>query len=198
MSEEKDYLMLSVDTETGGFDCKGNALLTIGFAWISLNSLKTNKLDKNDFNDNSIELKFKCDKSKVTADALKVNHLDLNDLQENGVDYKDGDMKLLQVIENLRKLFRVQLLGQNLKFDLGFIKEYLPLTYNALMKLHTHHELQTASLLYFLSNDSSTNTSISMDNMRKHFSMQEDNAHSALVDAIDNLLVFNKIILTRK
>ena len=125
------------------------------------------------------------------------------ELETTGTYVEDLSKEFCAKLDEWNKEYRVHLLGQNLKFDLAFIRRNMPLLYEKLDKLSTHHELRTLSTAYNVTHHKYDgdilvdlySKSTSMDNMRKLLKIESSGqTHSAAVDAEDNIKVFIKLL----
>lgn len=195
--------IISIDTETGGFNNKVNALLSIGIAhaWFDdSGELKNFNFKKEWLINNPAYIVVEKTVTDcvypivVEKQALEINKIDIEYLKANGVSLKQAENEILEYLNSIPKECRYAILGQNLKFDLGFIQTNMPNLYEKLMHCPTHHELRTASLMYNILRYGDSSRRTAMDEMRKEFNVQsEGQTHSALTDAIDNIKVFNEI-----
>lgn len=201
--------IISIDTETGGFDNKRNALLSIGIAhaWIDETGERIDFITKKEWhisNDFQVVTVTPANGPAiyVKESALEVNKIDIEDYKKNGISLEQAENEILEYFRNINnscinKVFKCSILGQNLKFDLGFILTNMPRLYEVLMGFNTHHELRSMSLMYNILNlgyEKGIQESTSMDNMRKRLNIvSEGQTHSALTDAIDNIKVFHAI-----
>ena len=194
--------IITIDTETGGLDADKNALLSFGIYTPEskdsiLNNncciLNNNYYFKGDYVvvDDDISYPSIGKKNIITTAALRVNHLNVDYLNNNGNNLEYVDEVLSKSLSGTK--FRV--LGQNLKFDLGFISDRLPLTYKQFMKQRHHMELMDFSMLYhyFIKNPSKK---LSLDSMREEFGINSGIAHSSYVDAVDTRKVYDAIVST--
>lgn len=210
MSEQKPkkpIMILSLDTETGGFNAEVNALMTVGLATLELEDADDpSKIKKKEWKiSNSyivvektpnVTTKNPC---YVEKEALDCNKLNTYELETKGTPIKEVESDLCEYLGKLTSKFRVHLLGQNLKFDLGFVAKNMPTFYDKLNGLTTHHELRTLSTAFNMTQHRDDGNflaelyakSTSMDNMRKILKIKSDGqTHSAAVDAEDNIKVF--------
>lgn len=200
----KPQHIISIDTETGGFNNKRNALLSIGVAhaWIDeTGEIKNFNFKKEWHISNSFEVVEKTPENGnaiyVEKSALEFNKIDIEDYRNNGISLEQAENEILEYFNSIEGSCRYSILGQNLKFDLGFILTNMPRLYDKLMKAYTHHELRSMNLLFNILSKGfveGVSASTSMDNMRKELGIEsEGQTHSALVDAIDNITVFAEI-----
>lgn len=217
MSEQKPkkpILILSLDTETGGFNSDLNALLTVGIATLKLEDYNDlSKIEKKEWQlCNSFKVVEKTPNDVwvhnpcyVEQEALTVNKLNLYDLETKGKNIVQAELELCNMLDNLNKEYKVHLLGQNLKFDLGFISRNMASFYKKLNNLYIHHELRTLSTAFnmtFHCYDKNKldmitlyQESTSMDNVRKLLKIESSGqTHSAAVNAEDNIKVFIKLL----
>lgn len=195
--------IISIDTETGGFNNKVNALLSIGIAYAVLDDsgeIKNFNFKKEWHISNPAYIVIEKSPTDciypivVEKQALEINKIDIEDFKTNGVSLKQAEDEILNYINNIPKEHKYAILGQNLKFDLGFIRVNMPTLYDKIMRCPTHHELRTASMMYNILKYGDVSRRTAMDEMRKELNIQsEGQTHSALTDAIDNIKVFSEI-----
>lgn len=200
----KPQHIISIDTETGGFNNKRNALLSIGVAhaWIDeTGEIKNFNFKKEWHISNNFEVVEKTPENGnavyVEKKALEINKIDIEDYRNNGISLEQAENEILEYFNSIEGSCHYSILGQNLKFDLGFILTNMPRLYDRLMNAYTHHELRSMSLVLNILSKGFTegvSASTSMDNMRKELHIEsEGQTHSALTDAIDNIKVFAEI-----
>lgn len=214
MSEQKPkkpIMILSLDTETGGFNAEVNALMTVGLATLELEDANDlGKIKKKEWLISNRYIVVEKTPRVITEnpcyvekEALECNKLNTYELETHGTPIKEVESDLCEYLGKLTSKFRVHLLGQNLKFDLGFVAKNMPTFFDKLNGLTTHHELRTLSMAFNVfnhKNDGYTivdlySKSTSMDNMRKLLKIESSGqTHSAAVDAEDNIKVFVKLL----
>jgi len=215
MSEQKPkkpIMILSLDTETGGFNDRINALMTVGLAKLELSKADDlSNIKKKEWRisnqyivvEKTPNMIAEPQPRYVEQEALNCNKLNVYELETKGQKIKDVEDELCAYLDKLTNKYRVHLLGQNLKFDLGFILRNMPSFYKKLNKLTTHHELRTLSTAYNMmlqleGEDSFVDrycNSTAMDTMRKRLDIVSDGqTHSAAVDAEDNIIAFIRIL----
>jgi DNA polymerase III epsilon subunit-like protein len=178
--------LLVVDTETGGLDPSKQSILSLAGVVMQDNAV----LD-------TIEIFVNEPDIHADAAALKVNGIKLDWLRENG-------KTPLQAAEELGTFLykhfgtaaqfsnRIVLVGQNTKFDIGFLKRLYRLAYGVdgariFEQRFSHRDLDTAVLLRFfgmahvLPFDGG-----SLDDAATHYKIKTDDLprHSALGDAL--------------
>ena len=201
--------IISIDTETGGFNADINALLSIGIAHAELdadgNIAKWHKKEEYFLPTNNLIVVEKNPKDihnfvvpiYVEKQALLINKINLEE-HKNECSISDIENKILNYLKEIESQnIRYSILGQNIKFDLNFILNNTPYLYDKLMNCYTMHELRTACLMYNITKYGyvyGCSKKTSMDYMRNECNIvSEGQAHSALVDAIDNIKVFSEI-----
>ena len=203
----KPQHIISVDTETGGFNNKRNALLSIAIAhaYFDENGEIKNFNFKKEWhisNDFQVVEKTPNDGSAIYVEeaALAINKIDIEDFKKNGVSLEQAENEIIEYLDGISNgcnySIHYAILCQNLKFDLGFILTNMPRLYEKLMSAYTHHELRTFSTAYNLIKygQEGLNKKTAMDVMRKELNIEsEGQTHSALTDAIDNIKVFSTI-----
>lgn len=203
--------IISIDTETGGFNPKLNALLSIGIAHAELDSkgaiLKWHKKAEYFLPMDSLIVVDKTPKELppnyqvgcyVEKQALEVNKINIEEHKGNKLTSNEIERLILAYLENIESHnIKYSILGQNIKFDLNFLHNNTPCLYDKLMNCYTMHELRTASMMYNITKygyEAWHLKKTSMDWMRKECNIVSDGqTHSALVDAIDNIKVFSEI-----
>lgn len=211
---KKPILILSLDTETGGFNPSFNALLTVGIAFIKLSDCyDLSKIEKHEWKLSNSFIVVDKVPSKAQVDvipryvekqALEINKLNLYELETTGTYVEDLSKEFCAKLDEWNKEYRVHLLGQNLKFDLAFIRRNMPLLYSKLDNLTTHHELRTLTTAFNIARckedgvdvlEYGYQKSTSMDNLRKALGIESSGqTHSASVDAEDNIKAFITIL----
>lgn len=208
---DKPIMILSLDTETGGLNPDVNALMTVGFATLKLEDVyDLSKIEKKEWRiSNSYKVVEKTpdvtvhNPCYVEEQALARNKLNVYELETQGEEKVEVERKLCNFLDELTEKYKVDLLGQNLKFDLSFIAKNMPILYKKLNKLTTHHELRTLSTAFNMTRHIDDgdmiaelySKSTSLDTMRKLLKIESSGqTHSAAVDAEDNIKVFIKLL----
>lgn len=179
--------IICLDTETGGLDCNNNALLSLTL--IAPPFYKKNIFfPTKDVVVSDITITDKEGVKSASPLALSINKIDLSK-HLNERSFADIDEEIYNDFNG--KKFAV--LGQNLKFDFGFIQVNLPKTYSYLMRQKIHIELMNLTSLYhFLKG---VNTGIGLDSLRVEFGVQSKGTeHSSSTDVEDTLKVYYKIM----
>ena len=172
--------ILVLDTETTGLDLTNHEIIQIGFLLIEM------------FHDNSYKV---LSESEIKIKPLHLRTADPSALSLNGFsayDWKDSKpinehfQDIKEKIENADVL-----LGQNLIFDLRFIKQAFENFNEPPPKFPPY--MDTKWMATQLLNEGKLK-STSMDRMCKHFQIKfEGKAHTALVDCKRTLAVWEKL-----
>lgn len=215
---KKPSLIFCIDTETGGLNPSINALLTVGCAWTPVTELGNptpnvqsvefkmqqkpyNLVDTTDFKApkaNGDLLRDTAVPNVVTAGALSVNKINMNDhLAADTAEMLDA--KLCNLIRTLGAQYNIQLLGQNLKFDLRFLHRNLPHAWEMLQRLNVHHELRTLITAYNVASSMNVGDgyakSTKLDELRAAKGwVSEGQTHSAAVDAVDTIKFYGLLL----
>lgn len=181
-------MYLIIDTETGGIDPKNSSLLTLFIAAVDEQSLEVVA---------TCDLAIKHDVYKVTGEALRINNINI-------ADHDLTASPLEEVIEELRAFLRVvsthakgeQLIpvGQNIAFDIGFIKEGLPgLDWS---KYVSYRVLDTQVIARFLQRVGKlpSDMSLSLRRLAEHYGVEDTSAHTAKGDVLVTLEVLRGMI----
>lgn len=215
---KKPSLIFCIDTETGGLNPSINALLTVGCAWAPVTELGNptpkvqsvefkmqqkpyNLVDTSDYKSpkaNGDLLRDTAVPNVVTAGALAVNKINMNDhLAADAAEMLDAN--LCNLIRSLGAQYNIQLIGQNLKFDLRFLHRNLPHAWEMLQRLNVHHELRTLITAYNVASSMTVgdgySKSTKLDELRAAKGwVSEGQTHSAAVDAVDTVKFYGLIL----
>ncbi len=171
---------LSIDTETGGLDYTKHPLLQIGVGIYALDDATLQYTTV-------AECEWTLKPSQFTGvapepEALAVNKLNLEELEKNGISRDEASDNLVTLIEAYSPDI---VLGQNLPFDMGFLREYL--VSECFQKLDSirHKDLLDTSEAYnFLTwNNPDAYPSRSLGKMCPRLGVPNVSAHTALSDA---------------
>ena len=214
----KPTLIFCVDTETGGFNPSVNALLTVGCAWLPATELGNPNPDvksveykvmQKPYNlvDNE-DVKAPKATSDVFRDIAVPNVVTKGALDTNKINMNDHlaadpapvvDFKIAEQLRVLASQYNIQLLGQNLKFDMRFLQRNLPHTYERLQRLNVHHELRTLITAYNVAKSLNVadgyGKPTGLDKLRASLNwVSEGQTHSAAVDAVDTIKFYGRIM----
>lgn len=181
----KENPVLAIDTETGGFNPKTDALCSVA---IMLPDGSESK-----------EWFIKPYNKNYNVQAMKVNGLTKDFLEFNGVTL---DIFKKEFYEYVNKNFDmsvfgyIQLLGHNVSFDIGFMKEVLGTQFKNIFHYHFKDSMILANML----KDKKLipiKQSISLKPLYE-FLIGEDelskNAHTSLADTVMSLEIYNKLL----
>jgi DNA polymerase III epsilon subunit-like protein len=102
---------LALDFETGGFDCKEDAICSLSIS--SFDKVYKKTWYVKPYNKNYSEK------------AIEVNGLTKEVLTEKGVPIETVRKEFIEFLNFFSKGYRIKLLGQNITFDIGFLKELI-------------------------------------------------------------------------
>lgn len=176
--------LLMVDTETGGLDPHTHSLLSVGLAvWEDGSIIDT------------LEVNIKHDTYNVTAGALRVNRIDLS--QEEGKVTPSVAVTRIQLFisEHFEYPEKPTVVGQNVQFDMGFLKALFGhIPYEATF---SHRFIDTASIARFLQLSGASEVRGSgLSDLIAYYNIQveENERHTALGDCIVTAKVFNAML----
>lgn len=134
--EQTKQRILVEDTETGGLDNKVDSLLQVGFMVYEDGKL----LDK-------LKINIEHEKYFVTKEALKINGINL--ATHEGV---TPEKAVKEIISFVKKYFDkpAQVLGHNVSFDVGFVKELFAQQGENYDKVFSYRLLDTSALARML------------------------------------------------
>jgi DNA polymerase III epsilon subunit-like protein len=172
---------ISIDTETGGLFPESHPLLQVGIGVYTLD--ETTMLDTT-----LLEVEWNLKPSQfpgktLDPNAMAVNHLNPEELEANGLDVAEVSA---QIVDIVKKHKNAVILGQNLPFDLNFIRSYLtPEAWAAIDSLR-RKDLLDVSLDYNLLTwtDDGRMPSRSLGKMAARLNVINPDAHRALADAV--------------
>ena len=176
--------ILVLDTETTGLDITKNEIIQIGFLLVEHNEDKNTILEKKQINIAPMHIET------AHPVALKINGYNEKDWQ--------GSKTIIFHLKEIREKIENAdlLLGQNLIFDLRFIKQAFVNCDVAPPKFPKYFD--TKSIASGLVKEGKMK-STSLDNMCKHFNILFNGAaHTALVDCERTFLVWSKLMQENK
>jgi DNA polymerase III alpha subunit (gram-positive type) len=184
--------LLAFDTETGGLEPGVHSLLTAYFC--VLDSETWEMIDELD-----LKMKPEDGKYNVQPKAMEINGIDLDEHDKVAITYKEAASELKKfLIKNKIKGKRTHYmpLGQNIAFDLNFLKAYI-LTDDELRKLGVYYgAMDTKNIVDFLKL-----IGIFPDYMKtnlgaivEHLGLPKRNAHEAKDDVLMTVDVFKALV----
>ena len=186
----RGFLPVVVDVETGGFDCKTNALLEISAVPLLLDEQE--KLVQSDCI--SVNVQPFAD-AVVEESSLQFTGIDLDDPNRNALPEKEA---LTTVFQPIRQLIREQeckravLVAHNAHFDLGFINAASERCNIKRNPFHPFSCFDTATL----SGLAYGQTVLARACQEAEISFDNESAHSAAYDATKTAELFCKITNT--
>lgn len=182
--------IMFLDTETGGLDADKHSLLTIGACiWEDGNII------------DEIEIFIKKDNYDFDPISMEINGIDLDFLKLIGV----TEEQAIQILEEFSKKHfqnkKVFLGGQNIGFDISFLKKLYSRNNKDFEKKFNHKTIDTVTILYFLYLQGIINENlVSFNEFIKEYNIPVlGKRHSALSDAKTTAYLFNQTLeLKRK
>lgn len=177
--------LISLDTETGGLDPEQHDLLTLAVV----------RFVPGVAGYRSLTLTIARDAYRVTPRAMEVNGLDLAEVTREGQTLLSADMTLALWLGGLDQT-SVRLLGQNLPFDLGFVRVQMPRSWAVLNRLGlTRRTLDTRMLAEVLRDTGHLprDAKIGLTDLAAHYGI-EYHAHEALSDAVTTARVYSRMV----
>ena len=181
MSQE---LYITIDTETGGFNQQVNPLLQVGMhaALLDTDNMTAVTISSTEWNVKPSQFINKI----IEPEALSVNQLKLEQLEETGMLIGNlGDSmrnEIMKAIDFAGHKTHKYLLGQNLAFDLRFLREYLPSTAVGLLYSFRFRELMDKVEDYHIVSPGPARSS-SLSAVSAELGIVNESAHTALSDA---------------
>lgn len=130
---------LVIDVESGGLDPLKHSILTLGCVVWNDGAI-----------DGSILIKIAEEQIVAEQSALDVNGIDIDELRTTGVNPYVAVTQLEQFLAKHDMRSRVQLVGHNLPFDVGFLKRLYTLTGRSYASKFSYRGLCTQSITIFL------------------------------------------------
>lgn len=174
------HTYLSIDTETGGLSPLDNPLLQVGFGIYALDDSTLQYTT-------AFEGEWILKPSQFWGTTMDKVALEKNGLDPDVLE-RDGSMveEVGKVLEEQLKLHEVHnILGQNLRFDLGFLRKYLPASTVAALDALRYKDLMDVSSDYnmMVCDDWDHMPSRSLGAMAPRLGVKNEHAHTALSDA---------------
>lgn len=184
----RGYLPIVVDVETGGFDCKTNALLEMSAVPILLDD------DQRVFPSECISVNVEAFPGSVISESsLQFTGIDLDDPARKALPEKEALMSLFQPIRQLMReqdCKRAILVAHNAHFDLGFVNaasERCNIKRNPFHPFSCFDTATLAGLAY-------GQTVLARACQAAGISFNNESAHSAAYDSIKTAELFCKIV----
>lgn len=170
-------MKIIIDTETGGFNNKENALLSIGYVVIDDN---LNIKEKG-------EIKIKSGNLKAEKTALEINKINLE--EHNAIaDTEEQAINTLNTVINAHfGNDKPVVIGHNVRFDTGFIGALYKR--NNCKFVYNYGLIDTMEITRVLNALNKTGLkSAKLDDIRAHYGIKGNGqAHSAMTDCLDTL-----------
>jgi DNA polymerase III epsilon subunit-like protein len=191
------------DTETGGLDPAEQSILTLGGVIFEDGEIR-----------DEFDVKIAEPLMVVEQEAMAVNHINLGDLAATGVSPLLAVRSLEEFLRPHFRVGRTTLAGQNVAFDVGFLRRLyrlaaaeaatVPDAYHLAFKawekrmyrLYSHHTLDTQSsaLLLELAGVDTFPNGRSLGALCEKYGVTNEGAHSALADARATAQVLGKMM----
>jgi len=181
----KENPVLCIDTETGGFNPKEDALCSVAVVLPNGDNAKEWFIYPYDKNYNK--------------KAIEVNGLSNNLLKDKGITINKFKIEFAEyLVENFHPstFGKIQLLGHNVSFDIGFLKEALGKDF----KYHFHYHFKDSMILANMLKDIKyipIKQSISLKELYIYLKGEDElskNAHSSLADVVMSLEVYSELL----
>lgn len=181
----KENPVLCIDTETGGFNPKEDALCSVAVVLPN--------------GDNAKEWFIYPYNKNYNESAMKINNLCIESLRDKGITIKEFKIELIEYIkENFDSstFGKIQLLGHNVSFDIGFLKEVFEKDF----KLWFHYHFKDSMILANMLKDIKyipIKQSISLKELYIYLKGKDElskNAHSSLADVVMSLEVYSELL----
>lgn len=172
--------ILFIDTETGGLDPNKHSLLSVGLAlWEDSEIMHTE------------EFFVKEEEYNVTEIALKINKIDLEKLKKIGISKIEIKENILKFIKKNFDEEKIILAGQNVNFDISFLKKLFSL--EEFSQIFSYRSVDIASILKYISLKKNIDIS-SLDEAMKYYGIKTEKRHTALEDAKIAAEIFTKLL----
>ncbi len=184
---------LVVDTETGGLDHTRHSLLEIGASVFNLNGEKLDSFHAI----LSLAQQSQLQGKKNSLYALKLNQYGIGErIAEVTKSNKEIADDFVAWLIAVAKKFRPILVGQNIKFDIRFIDTFLlEQGYEEWSSLFGNNHIDTITMAQLLQICQKIKTSkLSLSNLAEEFSIENENAHTAMSDVDTTAKIFIKML----
>lgn len=182
--------LLVIDTETGGLDPQHHSILSLGaVVWddgISVDVFEALIVEPS---------------IVVDPDAMMVNRINLREHQLIGLSPGNAVKQLLLFLDKnfgeSRKNEKVELVGHNISFDVGFVRRLFLLANVDFESCFSHRTLDTASILRFLVlADKLSLKRVGLSEALAYFgiTVPQDKRHTALGDAKATAQLLNELL----
>ncbi len=184
----RSYLPVVIDVETGGFNCKTDALLEIGAVIVGFDD--SGELVRRE----TIRHHVKAfEGANIEAASLAINGIDPNHPLRPAIDERDALGRLFREVRRAIRengCSRAILVGHNAHFDLGFLNEAIARAGIKRNPFHPFSCFDTATLCGVAFGQ----TVLSRAATAAGFPFDEESAHSAAYDAEITADVFCEIV----
>jgi DNA polymerase III epsilon subunit-like protein len=190
---------LFFDCETGGLDCEKHSLLT---AYFGVYNEDFNLIDDLNLQLKPSDISLLC----TTPEALKVTGINLEEhlADPQTITYEQGKVKLLELLERNkipRKRRHFRPCGQNIEFDINFLKTQLISDQEWRKYIH-HNTIDTLRILTYLQDCGILPKDLGkLESMVRYFNIPMGQAHDAKEDirmTVDVYKAMRKLIIDKK
>lgn len=179
--------LLFVDTETGGLDPAKHSLLTVALAvWEEGEVIDT------------FEIEIFHKEYVVTQKAMEINKIDLRVASPDAYDTVQSQAKIRTFIRSHFGNELAPLVGQNVPFDIGFLKVFFGPLYGTIF---SHRAIDTATLMRFFHIAGEADfPKASLDDGIAYYGIHidDDKRHTALGDTLATVELYNRLHETLK
>lgn len=200
-TDKKPYPILCIDFETSGLPDTGGRPIEFAAALVDPNTLELVEHSP------TFHVFIKLEPGEVMdPEAYKIHGISPNYLEQNGITRPETAVRFLQWLQShgftLDKERQLQILGQNVQFDVWFLKMLLGPVY---FKIFHFKVLDTQPLADIINrahqwafgfesmpfrHPETDNPSVSLETQVHCFDLPTDGSHSAIVDVLNCVKVF--------
>ena len=178
--------ILFIDTETGGINPMKNSLLEIGLVVWREGKITDENL-----------IKIKHDDYTVTPIAMDINDINLKEHEKDAVSTEKAIETIMKYKGKHFKDNKAVIGGHNTSFDTNFIKQLFKESDYIYGKNFSHREVDTASILKYLSHKERFNKELkSLNDAIDYFDLKitKKERHTGIADALITAKLYNKLL----
>lgn len=176
--------LLVCDTETGGLNPEKHSLLTIGMVFVMFKNKRAEIIEE-------LHIPIKHEKYIIEKQAQEVNLIKVEEHDKIALPIGEAKKKIHEFMTK-HKLFDTIICGQNIGFDIGFLKQL----YTEKEYPFHYHNVDTKAIWCYLKLQEKIPYGLgnSLKEMANYFEIDYSNAHNAIADCKITIQVLEKML----
>ena len=176
--------LLAIDTETGGLSPEKHSLLTIGMIFVVFKDKKYEIVEE-------LHILIKHEKYSVEKQAQEVHKISIEEHDKIALPIIEAKLKIKEFMTR-HKLFDTNVCGQNIIFDVGFLKKL----YDEKEYPFHYHYVDTKNIWCYLKLQEKIPYGLgnSLKDMANYFGIDYNKAHDAIEDCKITIQVLEKML----